>query len=149
MVEMIKKVKRTWYVPYHWCYGKAQTFFFQKMKEEKKIYGARCSKCGKVVVPVAIFCTRCFAPTDDWVQVEDEGVIHSFTIVNLPYPGQPATPPYAYALIKLNGSDNLFMHMIGGVEHEKIEIHMKVKAVWSEERNGDFYDIQYFEPVSK
>jgi uncharacterized OB-fold protein len=147
-VEIVKNVKRTCYVPYHWCYGYYNTLFFERLKEEKVIYGSRCTSCGKVVVPTTAVCARCFAPTEkDPVPVSDEGYIDSFTIVYLPYPGQPSTPPYAYGMIKLDGTSNLFMHMIGGVPLEEIKVGMRVKAVWNEERRGDFYDIKYFQPV--
>ncbi len=148
-METVKKVKRTWHVPYHWCYGKSNTEFFERLKEESMFYGSKCTSCNKVVVPIAGLCARCFADTEpDAVPVKDEGVLDSFTIVYLPYPGQPSTPPYAYGMIKLDGSSNYFMHMVDGIPLEDIKVGMKVKAVWNDERKGDFYDIKYFKPVT-
>jgi uncharacterized OB-fold protein len=148
MEEIVKSIKKTWYVPYKWCYGSSITKFFEKTKNEKKIYGARCTKCKKVLVPAVIVCGRCFAPTEEkWVEVKDEGIIDSFTIVNLPYPGQPTTPPYCYGFVKLDGADTLFVHLISGIPFEKVKVGMRVKAVWNEERKGDLYDIKYFKPV--
>lgn len=147
-MEIVKNIKRTWHVPYHWCYGAYNTEFFRGLMEEQQIYGSRCTSCKKVVVPVAGVCARCFAATEkEPVAVKDEGVIDSFTIVYLPYPGQPSTPPYAYGMIKLDGTSNFLMHMIDGIPLEEIKVGMRVKAVWNEERTGDFYDIKYFKPV--
>ncbi len=147
MTEIVKNVKRTWFVPYSWCYGSSISEFFEKMKNEAKIYGARCSKCKKVLVPAVMLCGRCFAPTEEWVELKDEGIIDSFTIVNLPYPGQPTTPPYAYGMIKLDGANTFFVHLISGIEFNKIKVGMRVKAVWNEERKGTLFDIKYFKPV--
>lgn len=147
-METVKNVKRTWYMPYHWCYGKHNADFFERLKNEQTVYGSRCTSCQKVVVPIAGICARCFADTEEKpVAVKDEGVIDSFTIVYLPYPGQPAAPPYAYGMIKLDGANNHFMHMIDGIPLDDIKVGMRVKAVWNENRKGDFYDIQHFKPI--
>ena len=145
--EIVNNVKRTWHVPYRWCYGLKWTQFFESLEKEKVIYGSRCSSCKKVLVPPAMVCSRCFVPTEEeLVPVKDEGIIDAFTIVNLPYPGQPTTPPYAYGLIRLDGAHNLFQHLIDGIPLEDIKVGMRVQAVWSEERTGGFRDIQYFQP---
>ena len=147
MTEIIENVQHTWHVPYHWSFGEMTTKFFEYMKNEKTIYGAKCTACGKVIVPPG-GCAICMAPVEkELIPVKDEGILDAVTIVNLPYPGQPATPPYAYGYIILDGANTFFMHMVGGVEHEKIRVGMRVKAVWNEERSGDFYDIKYFQPV--
>lgn len=51
-------------------------------------------------------------------------------------------------MIKLDGADNYFMHMVDGIPLEEIEVGMRVKAVWDDDRKGDFYDIKYFKPVT-
>ncbi len=147
MTELVKNVKQTWHVPYHWSYGKMNTLFFNALKDEKTIYGAKCTACNKVIVPPGA-CAICMAPVEEkLVPVKDEGVLDAVTIVNLPYPGQPATPPYAYGYIILDGASTLFMHLIDGIELENIKVGMRVKAVWNDNRNGDFYDIKYFKPM--
>lgn len=148
MTEVVKNVMHTWYVPYHWSYGEKNTAFFERLKTEKTIYGSKCTCCGKIIIPPAGGCAKCFAPTEkELVPVKDEGELDCVTIVYMPYPGQPANPPYAYGYIKLDGASTFFMHLIGGIEFEDIKVGMRVKAVWNDERNGDFYDIKYFKPV--
>jgi len=148
-LEIVKNVKRTWHMPYHWCYGKSNAEFFERLKNEKALYGSRCTSCRKVVVPLSGLCARCFADTEpEVIQLKDEGVLDSFTIVYLPYPGQPAAPPYAYGMIKLDGADNFFMHMVDGIPLDDIRVGMRVKAVWNDEPRGDFYDIEYFKPIT-
>jgi uncharacterized OB-fold protein len=58
--------------------------------------------------------------------------------------------PVAYGIIKLDGADTGFVHMLGEVDLDKIKIGMRVKAVFREdERKGNILDINYFKPVSK
>jgi hypothetical protein len=42
-----------------------------------------------------------------------------------------------------------FMHLLGEVDPETVEIGMKVKAVWKpeDERSGSITDIEYFKPL--
>jgi len=150
MSEIIKSVKRTNYVPYRWVYGRDLSRFFLETKNHKKLYGVRCTKCKKVLVPPVEVCGVCFAPTDkQWIPVSDHGVLNTYTVVNLSFPGQPTNPPYACGLVQLDGTDNLFSHMIGEVEFEKIKPNMRVQAVWNPEPKGDLFDIKYFKPEEK
>jgi len=47
----------------------------------------------------------------------------------------------------LNGADVQFPHMLGEVEFDDIEVGMRLKAVWSEDRKGTLHDIRYFRPA--
>ncbi|PIU66594.1 MAG: DNA-binding protein [Armatimonadetes bacterium CG07_land_8_20_14_0_80_40_9] len=143
----IKEIKGKIVVPYHWSYGATITKFFQETRENKKIYGARCTKCKGVLVPPVRLCGRCFAPTEEeWVELSDHGRLVSFTTVYLPFPGQPTEPPYTYGMIRLDGADTDFPHLIKEIDEDKMKVDMRLQAVWSEERKGNLFDIKYFKP---
>ncbi len=147
MGELITEVRGKLSIPYRWSYGESLTRFFEETKLNKRIMGARCTKCNKVLVPAQKICGRCFAPTqDEWEEVSDHGRLVSFTTVYLPFPGQPTDPPYTYGMILLDGASTQLPHLIREIEPEAIECDMRVQAVWSEERKGDLYDIRYFKP---
>ena len=66
----------------------------------------------------------------------------------------PTKPPFIGALIKLDGTDVNFLHLIGGFdlsdpEHVRktVKNGMKVKALWNDEKKGTIMDIKYFTPV--
>jgi uncharacterized OB-fold protein len=66
----------------------------------------------------------------------------------------PIEPPFVTGLIRLDGTDVNFLHLIGGFDLSNFEEvsktlrnGIKVKAVWSEERRGHILDIRNFEPV--
>ena len=140
-------------LPYRLAYGQTWTRFFEGMKEEK-IYGSRCDKCGRVLVPARTFCPRCFIDTDEWVECSQEGELIAWAYVNYRYFAQPIDPPFVSALIKLDGTDVNFLHILGGFPlddleavRKKVATGMRVRAVWEEEKLGHILDIAYFTPA--
>ncbi|MBN2284337.1 MAG: Zn-ribbon domain-containing OB-fold protein [Deltaproteobacteria bacterium] len=140
-------------IPYENVYGPVWTRFFEGLVE-KKIYGSRCSRCNRVLVPARSFCPRCFVETDDITEVSQEGAIVSWVLTDYEYFGMPTKPPFIGALIRLDGTDSSFLHLVGGFDlrdadlvRKTVKNGMKVRAVWKEERKGHILDIKYFEPV--
>jgi uncharacterized OB-fold protein len=140
-------------IPYELAVGPAWYRFFEGFKKAK-IFGTRCSKCNRVLVPARTFCPRCFVDMQQWVEVSQEGVLVSWVITNYEYFGMPTAPPFINALIRLDGTDCGFMHLVGGVDlsdldrvSEHVQNGMKVKAVWKKEKTGCIMDIRHFEPV--
>jgi len=141
-------------VPYELAMGPNWYRFFEGFKEEK-IFGTRCNKCNRVLVPARGFCPRCFVDMNEWVEVSNEGVIISWVLTDYEYFGMPTKPPFVTAVIRLDGSDCGFMHLIGGVDlsdlnqvREIITRGTRVKAVWQKEKTGCIQDIEYFKPLS-
>ncbi|MBI4830788.1 MAG: Zn-ribbon domain-containing OB-fold protein [Candidatus Lindowbacteria bacterium] len=135
-------------VPYTWYVGEYGSKFYVELRDNKKIWGTKCSKCGKVFVPPKKSCGACFVPITEWVELKDTGVVQTWTIVRYDAPGlRPLKPPYACGIIKLDGADSGFVHMIAGGDLKKLKAGTRVKAVFREERQGNLLDIEYFEPV--
>lgn len=135
-------------VPYTWAAGEVASKFLIGLRDERKIYGLRCSKCGTVFVPPKKLCTRCFIPMSEWKEVSDEGVLETFTIVHYGEPSiHPVKPPFAYGIIRLGGADTGLVHLIGEADLPSLKEGMKMKAVFREERRGSYLDIKYFKPI--
>jgi len=140
-------------LPYRWSLGPVFTRFFDEL-ENKKIMGTKCPKCNRVLVPSRGFCPRCFEDTAEWVQVSDKGTIKTWSLITFEFTGQAKPPPYLQALIDLDGADTALAHYIGGVDlsdiekvKDKIKIGMRVEAKWRDKRQGNIFDIEYFELV--
>ena len=134
-------------VPYSWQAGETASHFLTQLRDEGKIWGKRCPRCEKVLVPPRKSCPFCFVDTDRWVEVSDEGVVETFTVVQRDTPIQPRKAPFAYAMIRLDGADTGLVHILGEVEPEAIREGMRVKAVLAEDRKGSLLDIAYFKPI--
>ena len=133
-------------VPYAWWAGETAGAFFLALKDRQKILGSRCTQCGKVYVPPRKNCGHCFVDINETVEIADEGVVEAFTIVRYAHPVQPAEPPFAYALIKLDGADVGFLHLIKK-DLEKIRHGSRVKARFKTDRTAHILDIDSFELV--
>lgn len=130
-------------VPYTWWVGEVGSRFLSAIKEEKKILGNRCAVCGTVFVPPRKNCGRCFEDIKDWVELKDEGVVTAHCIVRYSYPLSPAEIPFAYAIIRLEGADVGFVHIVKE-NVEKLRNGIRVKAVFKEKRDGHILDIDSF-----
>jgi len=151
--EERRKSKAEIFVPYEPAMGRVLERFFDNLKNER-ILGTRCKKCSRVMVPPRGFCPRCFEQTEEWVDVGPEGVIESWSYVAYEYYGMRIKPPFVAGLIRLDGSDTGFLHMIGGFDQsdfnkvrENVKLGGRVKVVWNKEKKGDIFDIAYFELV--
>ncbi len=134
---------------YAWDTGVAVGRFLRELKNGR-IIGRRCHRCRRVLVPPRMFCERCFRPTDAWQQVEDSGVINTYSVSHLRWDASRIEEPILVAVIEIDGSgDGSLLHYLGEVKPQEIRIGMKVKAVWKpeEEREGSILDIRYFRPL--
>jgi len=134
-------------VPFNYSAGPVASKFLLALKDEKKIYGIWCPTCNKVYVPPRAFCGQCQAELKDWVPLAGTGKVESFTVVHYPESTQPAPPPYILAVIKLDGADTGFTHLLGEVDEKKLKIGLKVEPVFARERKGHILDLRCFKPV--
>ena len=139
-------------IPYEAVLGPTWQRFFEGLTEEK-IFGTKCPKCGRVLVPARTFCSRCFVDMAEWVEVSHEGRVAAWALTDYKYFGMPTKPPFIGALINLDGTDCNFLHLIGGFDikdlntvRRTVKKGTRVRAVWKEEKTGNIMDIRYFEP---
>jgi len=97
---------------------------------EGKLLAQRCPACGKVYVPPRGACPTDGVPTADEVELPDHGIVTTFCVVNVPYPGQQVTPPYVAAAVLLDGADIPFQHLILGCDPGEVRMGMRVRAFW-------------------
>jgi uncharacterized OB-fold protein len=138
-------------VGHRYTAGVAGEKFLRKLKDEGKIYGTRCPKCGYVYVPARMYCERDLAHLDDaaWVQMSAEGELLSFSAVYVNLDGERLQTPQWVGLVRLDGASGALMHYLGEVEPENLRVGMKVQAVLkaAKERVGSIRDVKYFKPM--
>lgn len=132
---------------YRYTLGIAGERFFKEIKENARIMGAKCPVCGVVFVPPRLYCEKCFAKLEKWVDVGKRGEVYTYTIAAIDVDGNRLEKPQIYALIKFEGTQGGLIHRIG--ETDKVYIGMKVEAVFkpSSERKASINDIAYFKPA--
>jgi len=131
-------------VPYTWWVGETGSRFLMALRDEEKILGNRCGKCGTVFVPPRKNCGRCFEDITEWVELGTEGVVTAHTVVRYSSSIQPAEPPFAYAMIRLDGADVGLLHIIRK-DLDRLKNGVRVRARFKKERTGHILDIEGFE----
>jgi uncharacterized OB-fold protein len=114
---------------------------------EGRIEGVRAAD-GRVLVPPPEFDPVTGAPLTEWVAVADEGVVLSWAWVPEPLEGQPFDRPFAYALVRLDGSDSGFLHAVDVHSPAELSTGARVRVRWAAEREGAVSDVACFEVVA-
>jgi hypothetical protein len=116
---------------------------------EGRLIGQRCPVCQKVYIPPRGACPTCGVPTAENVELPDSGIITTFCVVNVPYPGQRVQPPYVAASVLLDGADIAIQHLILGCDPGEVRMGMRVKAAWKprEQWGTTIENIDHFEPA--
>ncbi len=135
-------------LPYQYFAGRLGSRFLIGIRDEKKIRGVKCEKCGKVFIPPRKHCERCFVDiSENFVDLGNTGTVTGFTIVRYSEPHQPCKPPYILALIKLDGADTPFAHIVRGVPLSKMKTGLRVQAVFAKKTTNSIMDIDHFRPI--
>lgn len=143
------RVKCTADMPYSYHAGFYYSRFLNELRDNKRIVGVKCPRCGKVYVPPRMVCRDCFVTMEEFVPVSEEGTLLAFTVTSFPYidttKGEPKKIPYTAAYIRLDGADSNIVHCLDETDEKKITAGMRVQAVFNDNRTGDyFHDIDHF-----
>lgn len=130
---------------FNYSYGKISRFF-RELKDNKKIMGTKCPKCGVVFCPPTSDCPKCWVPTE-WVEVGPEGILLHYTVIGLPPLWIKRPTPFTLGLIKLDGADTGLMSFVDEIDIKKLRSGLRVEAVFAEEREGYITDIDHFRVI--
>jgi uncharacterized protein len=118
---------------------------------EGRFLGQRCPACGKVYIPPRGACPTDGVPTAEEVELPGTGIVTTFCVVNVPFPGQRVPPPYVAAAVLLDGADIPFQHLILGCEPGEVRMGLRVAAVWKprEQWGTTAENIDHFRPTGE
>lgn len=105
------------------------------------------SRTSGVLVPPAEYDPNTAEPLSEFVEVGPGGVVASYAWVSQPRAKQPLGRPFAYALVKLDGADSGFFHVVDvGGDESQMQVGMRVAPRWAVDRSGAISDIEAFVP---
>src|SRR3954471_16900717 len=113
-MELLER-QETWSITYNHALGETASYFYTKIRDEAAIYGKRCAKTDRVLVPPRSFSDETLLPTTDWVKVGPGGRIEAFTIVCEKFNKLP-DPPYAFGYVLLDGADTALGGYFRGID---------------------------------
>lgn len=127
--------------------GIAGEIFFRGLMN-RKILGTKCKNCNLTYLPGSMFCPKCMEELKEWVEIQNKGVLYSFTIVEVDFEGEKLSQPKIIGFVKFDEAEGGLIHYIEGIEKEKLKIGLTLTAKFREKREGSILDIEYFKPVT-
>ncbi len=94
--------------------------------EKGEVRGTQCVSCKRTFFPPRADCAWCLASEVEWVAVEGEGKLVSFTKANYAPTGFEADAPYILALADFNGV-RVFGRLSNDVPEKDTKVGMPVK----------------------
>lgn len=150
-MELLKR-EESWNISYQHALGETASWFFTELRDHGKLYGRRCPKSGRVLVPPRSFSDQTLEPTSEWVEVGPGGTVETFTIVYEAFKNLPP-PPYAFGYVLLDGADTAIGGYFKGVALDDVRFASKQFSVgtrvvtrFADNRKGDVLDF-WFELV--
>ncbi|WP_034269037.1 Zn-ribbon domain-containing OB-fold protein [Haloechinothrix halophila] len=113
---------------------------------QRRIEGVTGSD-GRVHVPPVEYDPVTAAPLSEFVEVDQEGTVLTWSWCAEPVAGQPIQRPFAWALIRLDGADTALLHAVDVEAPDAIHTGMRVRVRWTDEPVGHIRDIAYFVPA--
>jgi uncharacterized OB-fold protein len=103
---------------------------------------------GKVIVPPTEYDPETGEETTDIVDVGPEGTVTSWSWVPHPRPKHPLQTPFAWVLVRFDGADTSFLHVLPAADVGAVSTGMRVRPefVPEAERVGYVNDIRHFVP---
>lgn len=138
-------------VNYVYTYGLAGERFFRAIKDKGTFLGTNCASCDITYVPPKIYCDRCFAKLDGYIDVGTVGFIESFTVSFKNMDGSDKERPRILAMIKIAGTDGGLIHYLEGIPMDEVALGMPVEAIFKPKgkRTGSIEDIIGFGQVKR
>lgn len=129
--------------------------FLLELRDNKRILGNKCPKCGRIQTPPREICALCRVRVLELVEVGPGGKIANYDLVFYSSPdpasGEKRKTPYCSAFIILDGCGefDVFWHEINPDHVERLKIGQKVECEWAPNRTGSITDIKYFNIVEE
>ena len=102
--------------------------------EKGKVYASKCKKCGQITFPPAADCSGCFNSGPEWVDIQGEGEIETFTHIVIRPASFQSHPTYTVAVVKMNTGVKVLAWLTGAkLSDVKVGAKVKLAAVQSEE----------------
>jgi len=98
---------------------------FYKFVGEGKLMGAKCNKCGLVMLPPRPVCTKCYSKDLQWVELKGRGKLLTYTVIHVAPKQFEALAPYPVGIVELEEGPQL-LGMIRNIEPDKIKLGMNL-----------------------
>jgi len=102
------------------------------------VYASKCKKCGKVTFPPAADCSRCLNSEVEWVDLQGEGEIETFTHIVVRPTSFANHGTYTVAVAKMKEGVRV-LAWLEGTKLSNVKVGAKVKLVGKVTDEGPTY----------
>jgi len=103
-----------------------------------KVYASKCTKCGKVTFPPVADCSRCMNSAVEWVDLQGEGVIETFTHIVVKPTSFANHGTYTVAVATMKEGARV-LAWLEGAKLGTVKVGAKVKLVGQVTEEGPTY----------
>ena len=121
---------------------------FYRFVGEKKLMGAKCNRCGRILVPPRPVCPNCLSEDLSWLQLKNRGKLLTYTVIHVAPKSFQHMVPYALGIVELEPGVRL-PGVIQGVKHEEIKVGMELEVDFNVETASENWPQRpryYFRP---
>jgi uncharacterized protein len=101
---------------------------------------------GRVLCPPTEYDPATGEALSELVEVGQAGAVRTWAWVAEPRDKHPLDRPFAWALVRLDGTDSDLLHALDAPSEADVATGMRVRVRWREQREGHIRDIECFEP---
>jgi len=109
--------------------SEAKTEEFVTYLEQGKVMTTRCKKCGTQYFPPKMDCPKCLLSDVEWVKIDNEGKLVTYTVVHYGPSGFEDEAPYTLAIGDFGDSLRIFGRLNKDIEESDIKPGMGLKMV--------------------
>jgi len=133
---------------YYWKYGEVSKL--GKGLIEGEFWATQCPKCGDKFFPPRVNCWNldCDLSKSVWCELQQEGILHTFTIAGWSGKTSLKRLPFVLAYVIVDGCNTAIANELRRIDPWDAEFGMPVKVAWApkKERRGTVTD-WWFEPA--
>ena len=106
--------------------------------EKGKVYASKCKKCGYISFPPVVGCSHCFNQEVDWVDVQGEGELETFTHIVIRPASFQSHPTYTVAVARMNSGVKV-LAWLTSPKLSDVKVGAKVKLAAVQSPDGPSY----------
>ena len=97
--------------------------------KEGKVMATRCRECGVSHFPPKMDCPKCLSSEVEWFEIEGNGKLATYTVVNYGPSGFEDDAPYTLALATFGDGLQIFGRLSRDIETSAIKVGMELRVV--------------------
>jgi uncharacterized OB-fold protein len=110
--------------------------FFTRLRQEGKLFGAKCKECNSRMVPPRPLCSRCLSSNLEWFEVPAEGELLAFSEVHVTNDSFFESIPYIVGIAKFANGLKI-PAIIKGCEIKQLKVGARIRVETRKQDSSD------------